>query len=290
MAKYAYYPGCSLGSSAIEYDLSTKAMMTRMGHDLEELDGWICCGTSPAHQTNAALSADLAAFNIMLASAKGLDIVVPCAACFSRLKAGIHKLENNASFRAKVEKKMGQVYKPVKIISPIEVAAGEDGLNFLSANALEGAANIKVVPYYGCLLVRPPKITGFDDPENPVLMDSVLKAAGFEVLEWEYKTECCGGSLSISHRDSALRLSHRILRASVAAGADGIAVACPLCQQNLDARQFQVNERYREKFNIPIYYFTELLGIALGMDPDDMKMGKHIVDALATVKKVRQGS
>lgn len=283
MTEFAYYPGCSLRSSAVEYDLSVKAVFGALGYKLHELDGWICCGASPAHQVDAKLSSNLAAFNIMLAAKDGLDIVVPCAACFNRLKTGLEKLTKDDIWRRQVEKDMGFEFKPVKVLSPLEVIAKDENIEKLQS-AIKKTPALSVVPYYGCLLVRPPKVMQFDDPEDPVLMNQVLEAAGIAVLPWEYKTECCGGSLSFGNLDSTMRLTRRILNAAKKAGAQGIAVACPLCHQNMDARQPQVNKQFRESFNIPIYYFTELIGAAMGIDPKDFGADKHIIDALKALK------
>lgn len=287
MARYAYYPGCTLKSSASEYEASVKAVFNKLGHELEEIDSWICCGASPAHQSDAGLSSDLAAYNILAAADSGLDILAPCAACFNRLKAGAHKLKNDDVFRKRAETEFNHVAADVEILSPVGVLNSPDNLDAIKAMVADHHSELKLVAYYGCLLVRPPKIMQFDDPEDPVLIDKILGAAGFTLLPWEYKTECCGGSLAISNRESALRLTAKVLNAARKAGAEAIVVACPLCHQNLDARQSQVNAAFNEKFAIPIYYFTELLAFAMGFEPTAVGIDKHVVES---VKVLRRGA
>ena len=264
--KVSYYPGCALHGTALEYDESTKAMSALLGVELHELPDWNCCGASSAHVTDDSLAHNLVARNLAIAEKEGRDVVVPCAACYSRLKGGEREMEAGG-------KKL-----PFRILSLLELLVGDD----LAARAKEmrkrPLTGLKMVSYYGCLLVRPPKVTGAKKYENPEEMDRLLTLMGAEMIPWSYKTDCCGGSLVLTRTDIVRRLTGKLFDNALEAGAEAIAVACPLCQSNLDTRQEEISNEAGKKYELPILYFTELLGLSMG-HPDAGKWWKrHFVD------------
>ena len=258
--KFSYYPGCSLESTAKEYDQSIRAVAKILDVELLELDDWSCCGASSGHSTNHLLSLALPARNLALAEKKGLDLAVACAACFLRFKQTNHELRADDSLRQEIEKITGIPYKGgVEVRHLLDIFSREVGLEEIQRRVTKPLNGLRLAAYYGCYLVRPPEITQFDDPENPTLMDSLLNALGAEAIDWSHKVECCGGNLLLSRADIVMKLVGDICQAASEAGAAAIVTACPLCQANLDTRQ-------PGQQKMPILHFSELLGLALGVE------------------------
>ena len=277
--KVAYFPGCSLHSTARDYDMSFPLVCRKLGIELEEIPHWVCCGASPAHVTSHLLSIALPCKNLVLAEEMGLDTVVaPCAACFNRLKVAQQGMAEDSQLNKDVEDVLGKPYGgKVEVKHPLQIIAEDIGLAKVEKMIRRELQGLKVASYYGCLLVRPPNMVGFDDPEDPQSMDDLVTALGGEALSWAFKTECCGASFSLSETDIVLELSGEILNEALEAGAECILVACPLCQSNLDLRQKGIEKRLGKKFNLPIIYFTELLGLALGLDMHELGLSRHII-------------
>ncbi len=285
--KYAYYPGCSLHSTAKEYDLSTKEVARALGIELAEIPDWICCGATPAHITMHLLSIALPVKNLL--QAKKMDsceVVTCCAACFNRLKVANRFMETENEHRKKVEEIVGEPYKgEVRVRHFLDVLVNVFGLKNIKERVTSKFKGLKVACYYGCLLTRPKDVTGLDDLEEPHLMDDLMSAIGIEPVKWPYKTECCGASFSLTRTDIVLKLSCDILQMAQDEGAEAIVVACPLCQSNLDLRQAAINKKYKKNFNMPVIYFTQLLGLALGIEAKKLGLEKHIVSPLPILKE-----
>ncbi|MFC1525110.1 CoB--CoM heterodisulfide reductase iron-sulfur subunit B family protein [Planctomycetota bacterium] len=284
--KYGYYPGCSLHSTGAEYDVSFKAVCEKLDIQLEEVPNWLCCGTSPAHSTSHLLSLALPIKNLALAEGAGLkDMVVPCAACFSRFKIALHETEDNEKLSEEIKEIISGPFKrKVNVLHPLEIFAQMDP-KALKEKATQDLSHLKVVCYYGCLLTRPAKAMQFDICEYPMTMDKVLDAMKIPVLDWSYKTDCCGGSFALSETDAVLTLTHKILENAKAVGANAIAVACPLCHANLDTRQTEIEAKYETQYGIPILYFTQLMGLALGVESQQLGLNKHLVSTEAVLNK-----
>jgi len=284
-AKYAYYPGCSLHSTGSEYDVSFRAVCEKLGVDIEEIKGWICCGTSPAHCTSRLLSLALPYQNLYLAKKMGrTDVVAPCAACFARLKTAVHEAAEDPDIAAQIREVLkGPLPESMNVLSPLEIFNG--GTNPAAA-VTKQLPGLKVACYYGCLLTRPSKVMQFDECEYPMAMDNLLGSLGITTLDWSYKTECCGGALAMTRTDVVLKLTHDILEEATAVGANAISVACPLCHVNLDTRQVEVEQQYGTRYGLPVFYFTQLMGLALGIPPDKLGLQKHFVSADALLAGV----
>ncbi len=275
-SSYTYYPGCSLHSTAKEYDVSTKLVCQALGIELKELDGWICCGASAAHSTNHLLSLALPAYNLKLAEEASLPIAAPCAMCFSRLKFAIHELKDKKTLEL-VERAIDETLdKAVAVQSMIEVL----DVPIPEPMIKKPLHGLKVACYYGCLLVRPREVTDLDDENDPQIMDRVIERLGAESLPWGLKTECCGASLPFARPDIVHKLSHRLLSTAKRLGADCIAVACPMCQSNLDTHQKAIQSKYQEELGLPIIFFTQLMGLALGISPKELLLNKHFTDPM----------
>ncbi len=278
MIKYAYYPGCSAESTSQDHHASIKEVAKVLGIEMIEPKGWTCCGSTAAHQTDKNLSVALPAANLLKVQEMGMDMVVSCAACYNRMKVANHEINTKPEIKKLVNQSLGKEYKgEVKIRHFIEVLledVGIDKLKYLFSSSFNG---LNVANYYGCLLVRPHEVTNFDDPENPTSMEKLVEAMGGVGIDWPYKVECCGGGFALSRPDIVVELSGGILEMAEAAGAQCIAVACPMCQVNLDLRQAEINKRKDKNFNIPIVYITQLLGLCLGISSNKLGMKRCVV-------------
>ena len=278
---FSYYPGCSLNSTAVEYDASLRAVMAALDVGLQELEDWNCCGASSAHSVNRALSLALPARNLALAQQAERDVVMPCAACFNQHKTAEHALRTNGGQRALVEDAVGFEYTgAVAVRSLLDVVANEIGLAQVEARVERPLAGLNVVGYYGCLLVRPPEVTQFENPEHPTLMDQLLSALGAVVCPWSYATDCCGGGVSLIKPDMAARLVNRLAARAREAGAEAMVTSCPLCQVNLEMRQTGTQQP------LPIFYFTELMGLAFDLKEAQSWWPKHLIDPRRLLQKL----
>jgi heterodisulfide reductase subunit B2 len=284
--RYAYYPGCSLHSTAREYDASAQAVCRALGIELEEIPGWICCGASSAHMTSELLALALPVKNLVLARLSDLDTAVCCAACYSRLQVANKAMRSGEDARIPyVDQIVGSAYRgETRVKHLLEVVINDYGLEVLQTLVSRRLSGLRIAAYYGCLLVRPPEVTGFDDPEDPTCMEKLIAVLGAEPVDWPYKTECCGGSLALTKTNVILKLCRDILRMAADEGAECIMVACPLCQSSLDLRQSQVNKQYKTGFHLPVLYFTQFIGLALGLEAGALGLNKLIVDPRPLLK------
>jgi heterodisulfide reductase subunit B len=278
----AYYPGCSLHSTASEFDVSARAVCEALGMQLLEPEGWACCGSSAAHRADPDAALRLPLENLSLIEQSGFgEVTMPCAACFNRHKAAQYEIRHDGRRKAAVDEAIGYAYRDsVQVSTLIEAIARHVGPKEVAARVKRPLAGLHVVCYYGCLLTRPPQVTGAEHPENPTDMDGLLSALGAEVVDWSYKTSCCGAAHSLTRPDIVLKLSRGLIEHARAAGADAIAVACPLCHTNLDARQFQMGLDEP----LPVLYFTQLMALALGL-PEKAALHKNLVDPRPTLKQ-----
>ncbi|MCL5779646.1 MAG: CoB--CoM heterodisulfide reductase iron-sulfur subunit B family protein [Firmicutes bacterium] len=284
--KVAYYPGCSLHSVAREYDSSTRAVCQALGIELVEIPDWNCCGASAAHASSEYLPTALSARNLHLAEKMGLNVTSPCAACYQSLAQANWKMTGNEKLREKINEAVGQSYQGgVKVLSIIDVFTGAS-IDKIQSQVVQSLKGLKVAVYYGCLLVRPPKVVSIDDSENPQALDNLIRATGAEPVDWSHKVECCGGSLSVTNEEVSLKMVKDILASATRAGANCIIDACPQCHLNLDMRQKKINKIYNTNLNIPILYFTQLLGLALGIEPVHLSMDSHFVSTGSVVSLV----
>jgi heterodisulfide reductase subunit B2 len=286
--KYAYYTGCSADSTAKDQYMSVREVAKALEIELIEPKGWTCCGSTPAHHTNKNLSLALPASNLLLAKKMGLDMVVFCAACYNRMKVANYEIQNVPGVKAEITNLLGEEYDGSVVVRHfIEVLVHDFGIKKLQASFTHSLNGLKVVNYYGCLLVRPKEVTNFDDPENPTLMDNLINIMGGESIDWPHKVECCGGGFSLSRTDIVVELSNSILGMATFSGAQCMAVACPMCQINLDMRQSDITKAKNINHNLPVIYITQLLGLCLGISPKKLGMGKCVISPKPIVEKVK---
>jgi heterodisulfide reductase subunit B2 len=285
--KYAYFPGCSAESTARDMHQSTLAVAESLGVELVEPHGWTCCGATAGHQTDRVLAAALAAATLAKVKDAGLDMIVNCAACYNRMKVANHEIAINRQVRAKVAEAIGREYDgSVKVRHLLEVLLDDVGIDAIAGALRNSLGGMKVASYYGCLLVRPNEVTGFDDPENPTSLDRLVTAMGGTALDWPHKVECCGGGLSMSRTDVVVNLTNNIVGMAKAAGAECIAVSCPMCQINLDMRQLDIAKATGNHHDMPVLYITQLLGLCLGVPAQKLGLNKLMISPARVVQAI----
>lgn len=278
MRELSYFPGCSLHGTSKEFDESMRGIMDMMGVRLTELKDWTCCGATSAHSLDEQLAIEMPARNLAIAEQSNRDLLVPCASCYSRFK--------NAEMEVKEHgKKVSFPYKgDVAIRFALDYLTDKAALEEVKKKMVKPLAGLKAVCYYGCLPVRPPKLTGIKDYENPMHMDRLLKLLGVEAIQWSYKTDCCGASLMFTRLDLFKQLIGKILTKAKETGADAVVVGCSMCQMNLDTRQEDVEKDLGKKLDIPILYYTELMGLAMGHKDTGKWLKRHFKSPINMLK------
>lgn len=257
-----YYPGCSLHAMAAEFDHSTRTILAELGLVVVEPEGWVCCGSTPVHRMDHRKAVGLPMQSMVHFEKEGLDeIVLPCAACFNRFRAASIELHEHPELKSELEDKLDVEYQgSLEILSVIDAITDRVGMDAVKDRVQQPLKGLKVACYYGCLLTRPPDLTGAASAEYPMALDHLMRAMGAETIDWDHKVACCGASLSATKTEMVLELSSNILQDARARGADALAIACPLCHINLDSRQTQMEE----DTTIPVLYFTQLMALAFG--------------------------
>lgn len=267
-------------STGRDFSDSLQAVCKYLGMELEEIPDWNCCGASATHIADHSLGYNLGLRNLILAEKMGNDVVTtPCAACYANLKHAEHEGREKGSGIA------GQFQGNVTVRNLLDIVFNEVGVDGIKQHVKRNLGALRPVAYYGCLMVRPPEIMQMDDPENPMLIDNVLGAIGIQSVNWTYKTDCCGASLSVPRTDVVVKLIGKLFSAAEDAGANCVVTACPMCQLNLDTRQVAAAELLGRKFNMPVLYFTELMGVAFGLQEYAGWFNKHIIDPMPLVEQ-----
>lgn len=286
----AYYPGCSLHASSELYDIQCKKVLEELGIELREIEDWNCCGATSASKTDDFLAIALPARNLGIAVASGFsEMVIPCSSCYSRSLISQKRLADDPELKERINENLAKkVEGKIKISSILEVLVLRAESGEIAEKAIKQLEGLRPACYYGCLLTRfPCDVDLPDDVENPQGMDILCKAIGSEPLDWGYKTDCCGASASVTDTDQSFLLMSRIIMDAVARGANCLVTSCPMCQFNLDAYQGQIGERYGIGKRLPVYFITELLGIALGISPKELQIDKHFVNATELLKELK---
>ncbi|MGV8075456.1 MAG: CoB--CoM heterodisulfide reductase iron-sulfur subunit B family protein [Syntrophobacteraceae bacterium] len=283
MRKMAFYPGCSLESMNRDYLESIDRAATALDVKLVEIKDWTCCGASAAHSLDEGLSVALPAGSLKTAQAMGCDVAVACPQCFKRLKHSKQELQ---------EQKTGDSWSinPDLLIEDLaRVLTTKPMLDRIKQDIVTPLNGLRVVSYYGCQVVRHPKITEYEEYENPTHLDLLADALGAVAVDWSFKTVCCGAGLAIPRKQMGLHLIKRLLTQAHASGAQAILVCCPLCQTNLDLYQRELCRQNGWDFSswsIPVLYYTELLSLALGDESILQGLKGHIVDPVPLLERV----
>ncbi len=286
MKNYSYFPGCSSSEgTAVAYGLSTQAIAGALEMELVELEDWNCCGSTPYGSIDELESVCVAARDLALAEKTGLDLVTPCSSCYTTLNWADSQIRKYPDLKDKVDQCLAAADLKydggVRVRHLFEVIYNDIGLKAVESRVVNPLHGLKVAPYYGCQMVR--SEPGFDDWRNPQSLDSLIISLGAESAPFPLKDRCCGASLVIPELDLALGLIHKLLDSAAGGGAQCIVTVCPLCQTNLDAYQSMANKKFRTKYNLPVLFFTQLIGLALGVEPKALALDRAIISAKAVL-------
>ena len=285
----AYYPGCTLQSSSRLYDVQTKVVLEDLGIRLHELEDWNCCGATSAAKTDDFMAMALPARNLGIADAMGLsDLVIPCSACYSRMLVAQVQIKEDPELEEEInrelEKKVTGQTRIITILKLLDMALESGVLQEKAEKMLKG---LRPVCYYGCLQTRfPSEIPAEDDIENPQAMERIVRACGAKPIDWSYKTACCGASASVNDPDLASNLMGKILEDAAARDANCFVTSCPMCQLNLDSYQKQVRPARGMEKALPVYFITELVGLAIGKRAEELQIDRHLSDAVGLLREV----
>ncbi len=289
---YSYYPGCSLSSTNRAYDISTRNVARVLGVEMRELEDWNCCGATAYTAIREKRSFVLSARNLALAAKNSSQLITVCAGCYLSLYKTNHYLAENAELREEIRAALragGEDYDgSVKVRHFLDVVTADVGEQAVRQHVVAPLEGLKVAPYYGCQITRP--FGEIDDPDFPTAMHRLLGWIGAEALDFGLSTKCCGGMLMTTTPDPALELVGRILSEAKRIGADCIATACPLCQINLEAYQRKAGRKLKEDCTLPVLYFTQLLGLSLGLEPDKVALKDNLTpgEVVLAARSARQ--
>ncbi len=299
--KYTYYPGCSSQGSARHLDQSLRAIAPEIGIELEELDDWNCCGASVGHVEGGALpNTALSGRNLAKAQSQGpQDILTGCAACYLNTHGVNEKIKQDVALRGKVNEALSaadlEYTENLRVRHACEVIVNDVGVEKVKERVTNPLKGLKVAGYVGCQTVRPFANTDaggkYDTYDDPEFLDNFIEACGAEAVEYDVKTSCCGGSVSVMSPDKTLHLIKKILEEAVNAGADVIATPCPLCQTNVEMYQDAINKKFGTDFNIPVVFYSQLMAVAFGMDPKkDAALDQNMIKATKLEELAKQAA
>jgi len=290
MKRYAYFPGCSLEKMALSYHKSAIESARKLDVEFEELEDWNCCGATAYFHIDELLAYTLSARNLAMAEKTDLDMVAPCAACYKNSYFTNEALKKDPDLAEHInfalEEDNLHFTGKLSVKHLIEVFAHDVGPEEIKARTVRPLEGLKVAAYYGCQILRPRK--DHENVEQPHFFEDLMAAIGAEPVDYPEKLLCCSGSLIITSRRAALSMIRNLLNGAVHSGAAVIATACPMCQVNLECYQKQVNQEFGTDFNVPVLYFTQLLGLALGITPRRLRIGSELVLPTPALSRVRR--
>jgi len=273
-----YYPGCALHGSSSDYEASVRACMKKLQVELKELDDWICCGATAAHNINKKLAVALPARNLAIAERDGIgEVLAPCPMCSMELIHVRNQLRESKLLRQEMSEIVeSPISGKTEVVNLVQIfqRIGQEKIASAMTKTLEG---YKPACYYGCLLTRPPKDLQFDDCEQPSSMEKLLQSLGAEPVDWNYKTECCGAGQTLADDSVIIDLTGKVLHNAKKHGANCMVVACPMCHVNLDMKQSAIEKKLGETLKLPVYFLSDLVGLALGLSEQELRIDRHFV-------------
>jgi heterodisulfide reductase subunit B len=285
----AYFPGCTLHASSKTYDVQTKLVMENLGMTLRELEDWNCCGATSACKTSDFLAVAMPARNLAIADSMGLEkMIIPCSGCYNRMLTARKKMDSDPLLREQIN---GELKKKItgktEIVSILEVLLESVRTGILKKQISKSLSGLRAACYYGCMQTRfAEDIPVSDDVENPQSMESIMETLGAEVLDWNSKTDCCSASASVNDPDISNPLMAAILEDALARDVHCLVTSCPMCQLNLDAYQGRVRKKYGIEKEIPVYFITEMVGLAMGKNISQLQIDRHLVDSVGLLKEL----
>ena len=290
MNSYALFLGCTIPARQPNYEISARKSLEKLGVTLVDLDNFTCCCPPPVQSINLESSQAIAAYNICLAEEAGLDIVALCNGCFESLAMVNAVLKNDKELKAHINEVLAKVGKEfqgtIEVKHFIQVLMDDVGLETIKENVVKPLSNLKVAPFYGCHSLRPSKLLQLDDPERPQIFEKLIEALGAKSIEYRNKLKCCGGLLKGISDETALTLAREKLVNTSKAGADCISTLCPFCFVALDIGQLQVKSKFNEIYDMPILHYSELIALALGVDPSELALRSHKIKTDKLIEKI----
>jgi heterodisulfide reductase subunit B len=294
MSKYILYPGCSMERSARPYLDSTMAIREELGVEFEEVQDWNCCGATEYWSVSRLPAYALVGRNLALASQQidGTNtLVAGCSACYLNLSKTDSYMRKDEQLKSSVNEALaagGLSYDPgsLQVRHLLDIVVNDVGLDAIAEKVVKPLTGLRVAPYYGCMVVRPDLDNHYSDHEYPQEMDELLKVLGAEVVDYPLKTHCCGGHMTQISEKTAYEIIRRLLYAAEQYKADVIVTLCPMCQMNLDAFQGDVNRMFKTDFHLPVLYFTQMIGLALGHNAKELGIGKEFIDSTGALAKI----
>ena len=281
MKYYSYFPGCCMHDDSPMYDSSARAVAKVLDIELMELDDWNCCGSTPYTVVDELSAFCCCARNLALAEKRGFDLVAACSDCYLILNRTDQHFKEYPGVKVKINEALAagglEYHGTVKVRHILDVFANDISMEDVKSKVKVDLGGLKVAPYYGCQVVRP--TPNFDDPEYPQSLERIIDSLGAKSINYPLKTRCCGGSLILSEEEIAVGLMYKLLENAVVNGAECIATVCPFCQLNLDAYQNLVNKKYKTNFKLPVLFFTQLMGVAFGVDSKAVGLKQNIISA-----------
>ena len=284
----AYYPGCSLKQTSEIYDAQNRMIFSELGINLKEIEDWNCCGATSAAKHDDYMAVVMPARNLGLAESTGLsEMVIPCSACYSRTLVAQCRLQDDQALKDEINTEFEKpVSGTINVLSILELLLTKVESGELAQKVSRKLKGLKPVCYYGCMMTRfPYNVPVADDVENPQGMEKILKVLGVKALDWSYKTDCCGAAAAVNDSQTSFKLMAKIMRDALARGANCFVVTCPMCQLNMDAYQNEFCSAEEIPERLPVYFITELSGMAMGMSPVELKIDRHLTNATDLVQE-----
>jgi heterodisulfide reductase subunit B len=286
--EFAYYPGCSLEASGRPYDVSLRRVFERLGIGLREIEDWNCCGATSYISMNKLTAYAVSARNLSYAERMGLSVCAPCSSCYTILSKVNRHVRWGDEHRDQINEALGAAglsYSgSLDVLHPLDILCQFYGIERIVEQSARSLGGLRIAPYYGCQLVRP--MGRYDDNEDPQQLDNLFRALGGEAVPFPAKVRCCGGMLMTTYENIALKLNHAILAAAVEGRAEVVVTTCPMCQLNLEGYQERIAAAYGTPIEIPVVFFTQLLGLALGFGPEEMLLDRMLIDSVGISRKL----
>jgi len=294
MTKYLYYPGCSMETSASAYNDSLMAIREPLNIKFEEIEDWNCCGATEYLSIQTIPAYTLISRNLALAEQQSNGsntVVAPCSACYLNLSKADHKMSESPNLNSKVNtalKAGGLHYDPgsLEIRHLLDVLYYDIGLDVIKEKVKKPLTGLRIAPYVGCMVPRPDYEHRISNPQYPFELDRLMEALGAEVIDFPLKTHCCGGHMTQISPETAFELIRRLVAGAAKYHADVMVTICPMCQMNIDAFQNEMNHFFKTDYHVPILFFTQLIGIAFGLEPKELGFGKEFVDARKAMSRI----
>ncbi len=290
MTSYALFLGCTIPARQPNYELSARKALTKLGIELVDLANMTCCAPPPVQSIDLETSLAMAAYNICLAEEADLDLITLCSGCFESLAVANVALKAHKQMKERINRILSQAGKEFlgskEVKHYLQVLVEDIGIKNLKQKVTKPLTNLKVAAFYGCHALRPSARLKLDDPERPRILENLIETLGAESVEYRNKLKCCGGLLRGYSDDLALDLAREKLTNTAKAGADCIATLCPFCFIALDLGQLQIKSKFNETFDMPVFHYSELLSLALGINPKDLALEVHKVKTDKMLRKI----